>query len=107
MTSRMSSGSRRLASAVEPTKSTNITVSCRRSACVAVWPAADGAGADAPEPEDPASSATLSAAMALSSLLAVAEGGHAELLEVRLAQLRQDLAVDVVLAEDLLVALQA
>ena len=32
MTSRMSSGSSRLASAVEPTRSTNITVSCRRSA---------------------------------------------------------------------------
>ena len=34
MTSRKSSGSRRVASSVEPTRSQNITVSCRRSALV-------------------------------------------------------------------------
>src|SRR5499427_4083984 len=60
MTSRKSSGSSRAESSVEPTRSQNITVSCRRSASAgttgAVWASGCGAGA-------------LSSAIALSMIL--------------------------------------
>ena len=66
-TSRKSSGSRREASAVEPTRSQNMTVSCRRSAELAAMPASpprrtgsvDGTGA--PEIGEPSRNAAIAA----------------------------------------------
>ena len=89
MTSRRSSGSSRAESAVEPTRSQNSTVSCRRSA-------ARGAASSS-------RCASLSGRAELGDraqeLLAVTER-EPELLQVLVGQVRQDLAVNVVLGKD-------
>ena len=102
MTSRISSGSSRAESAVEPTRSTNITVSCRRSG----WDAArGGAGRGIPRgsPGPREGRRRGRAAMASSSLRGGRSRRRRDLLEVVGGQLGQDLGVDVVVAERLLV----
>ena len=103
MRSRSSSGSRPDASAVEPTRSTNITVSCRRSASDGgaglVWPAAasnlDRAG----------SRRWAECLDRLQHHLTRTEG-QAEFPQIGFGQLRQDLGRDFGILEGLCVALQ-
>src|SRR5580704_13072597 len=105
MTSRKSSGSMRAESAVDPTRSENITVTWRRSArssgCVlgaldAVVASTVGA---LPLPS------LRSAAMASSSL--VSKRRDAKLLQVLVRQARENRLVYVILAEDRLVLSEA
>ena len=92
----MSSGSSRAESAVEPTRSKNITVSWRRSAC----------GDRRVGRRGGCRAGSRRAAIAFSSRLRW-PSGNPELLEVRLAQLGQDLRVDRLGAEGFVVLLQA
>src|SRR5271166_2222719 len=93
MTSRKSSGSIPLESAVDPTRSQNITVSWRRSA----WAGAGaGGGTDAGVAvRAGAGAAALSAAMA--------DRGHADGDQVVGRQVRQNVSVDLIVAERRLV----
>ena len=93
MIARMSSGSSRADIAVEPTRSQNITVSCRRSAASAVG-MRDRRGARMVTADRGRNR--------LEQPLAVAER-HAELFEVALGQFRQDFGVDRVFAKGCLV----
>src|SRR5271166_4246190 len=89
MTSRRSSGSSRAASSVEPTKSQNITVSCRRSA------SPFGARVVVVSPGGPeASAAGVGAAKA-----AMADGGDPQIAQILGGQPPQDRIVDVIVAE--------
>ena len=96
MTSRRSSGSIRAESAVEPTRSENITVTCRRSAVswVSGPVAATGVG-------EGASGGATRAAIASSSFLRCPNDADADVLEIVVCQPAQQLAVDVVGAENL------
>ena len=94
-TSCISSGSSRPESAVEPTRSTNITVRCRR------WPRGEGWE---PRPAPAGRQRLLGAPRRTGwrwpeQLAAVADRGDAERGQVLGGQLQQDLAVDVVRAE--------
>jgi hypothetical protein len=104
MTSRKSSGSMRAESAVEPTRSENITVTWRRSALsVGALPCvrtASGAGAVA-------LSSVRSAAIASSSLRPVPDDTDAQILQVLRRQVRQYRLIDLVFAESGLVPFKA
>ena len=90
----MSSGSSRAASSVEPTRSTNITVSCRRSA------SRGGAGRWPASLVLPSRSAgSRRAAIALSSLLRWPSGTPSS-SQILIVEVREDLMVDRVLGED-------
>src|SRR6266436_616246 len=86
MTSRRSSGSRRAASMVEPTRSQNITVSCRRSAAAGAEASGD-AGDSVPSP-------------------AMSDQTDAEILQILGRQARQDPCVDLVRTEGRLVLVE-
>ena len=106
----MSSGSRLDESAVEPTRSQNITVSWRRSA-------SGGHGRTA-LPLDSSPGSGWRRRAGITALLST-QGGHrlqhfqagaerqSELLEVLVGEFRQDRGVDLVVAEHRLIALQA
>ena len=91
---RRSSGSSCADSAVEPTRSMNITVSCRRSAACASGRAVTVGGAIAVAP---ASANRLEQALAMPQR-------HTELFEIALGQLPEHLDVYFVVAENGLVA---
>ena len=102
MTSRISSGSSRADSSVEPTRSQNSTVSWRRSASALFLSSRTrfgllGAGAASPP---------RSSAIAFSNLCAVAENDP-ELLQISVGQLGQDFGVDRVLSKRRFVALES
>src|SRR5438309_9536119 len=91
MTSRRSSGSRRAASAVEPTRSQNITVSCRRSASAETAPAGATCAATGGASERRAAIAARS--------FRRADRAYADADQVVGRQLRQHFAIDIVVAE--------
>ena len=94
MTSRKSSGSIRAESAVEPTRSENITVTWRRSAMFGVFGSINAGCGDT-------GTALASSAIASQQLLAMAERHDADVLEIVVGQPTQHLDVDVVGAEQL------
>src|SRR5271157_6026362 len=96
MTSRRSSGSSRAASSVEPTKSQNITVSCRRSA------SPFGARVVVVSPGGPeASAAGVGAAKGdgIEQPATMADGGDPQIAQILGGQPPQDRIVDVIVAE--------
>ena len=95
MTSRRSSGSSRADSAVEPTRSQNITVSCRRSAV-----GAQAAGSSGRCPVTAAvGDGGAERGDRVEQLAAMADQGDAEMLQILGRQLRQHFAIDLVVAE--------
>jgi len=90
--------SNRTDKAVEPTRSQNITVSCRRSASAVAF-AGDAAGTSSAARPAPADRFQQQPAMA--------DRGYAQFFQIVDRQLRQDAQVDLVLAESLLVPLQS
>ena len=102
MTSRKSSGSSRADSAVEPTRSQNITVSCRRSASARCPPACGGDAAEAAA----ARWVPPSAAIAARSLRRWPTEVNPDPDQVLRRQLRQHFAIDLVVAESGLVFFQ-
>ena len=107
MTSRRSSGSMRAESAVEPTRSENITVTWRRSARSSGW-ALGALDAVVASTEGALPLASLrSAAMASSSFTRCPSDGDAKLLQVLVRQARENRLVYVILAEDRLVLSEA
>src|SRR5260370_42711920 len=95
MTSRRSSGSMCTESVVEPTRSANITVTWRRSAVSWVFGSGTATGI-----EEGASGAAVRAAIALSSFLRWPSDAT-DVLEIVICQPAEQLAVDVVGAENL------
>ena len=95
MTSRRSSGSIRAESAVEPTRSENITVTWRRSAVSEVFSSINAAGCGDTGTFLPGFGNRFQ------QLLAMAERYDADVLEIVVGQLTQQLDVDVVGAENL------
>src|SRR5262247_1965945 len=100
MTSRRSSGSMRADSAVEPTKSENITVTWRRSARSSGWAlgALDGVAAST----DGVLPVAAQSSDSFEQLEPVPECCDAKLLQVLVRQARQDRLVYLILAECLL-----
>jgi hypothetical protein len=105
----MSSGSRRPASAVEPTRSTNITVSCRRSAWFGGAAGGPGVGGARTASGNGigASRGACQGGDGLEQLAPLTDDGDAYALEVVGRELGSDLGVDLVVAERRLVASQA
>ena len=91
MIPRISSGSSRAASEVEPTRSQNIMVSCRRSATSRGLDRNLGGAADLER-------APSALAIALSRRFPWPEG-HTELFEISVGEVRQDFCFDFVLAK--------
>src|SRR6516164_5371332 len=94
MIPRRSSGSSRADIGVEPTRSQNITVSCRRSASAAV----PRTGTATAAPKSPPRSTA-----GVEQPTAVADRGYPDVLEVLVRQRREDRSVDVFFAENRLV----
>jgi hypothetical protein len=88
MTSRKSSGSRRAESSVEPTRSQNMTVSCRRSTSAGAGASRGNGGRWGAERSNCGE-----------ELAAMADRTHADADQVVGRQLRQRLAIDIVVAE--------
>ena len=101
----MSSGSSRAASSVEPTRSQNSTVSCRRSASAGLGsglrPRLEALGRRVRR-----RSRLGQGGNRFEELAPVPDGGDAKVFEIVSRQLGQDLGVNLVLPERLLVALQ-
>src|SRR6516162_2854504 len=107
MTSRRSSGSRRVAKGVDPTRSQNMMVSCRRSASAAALPSAACGGAPGwPPGEGVAGVGLTKLGNGFEQLAPVAHRRHADVLEIIGGQLRQHCPIDFVFPEGDLVSLE-